>query len=135
MPSSAGKKKFRVRAARGLPAGAPASFPLDAPAEDAPIRPGSGPPEAARLFGALGVVVLCPIVKRQQTIALLVLGPRSGGRAYRAEEDGFLRSVAACAATPIENGLIYDELRQVFFLNSMTASQIYTLSLHDALPI
>src|SRR5262249_39661436 len=92
-----------------------------------PIRPASAPAAAARLFEALGVEVLCPIVKRQKTIALLVLGPRAGGRPYGPEEDGFLRSVAACAATPIENGLIYDELRQVNHKLSVKVFQLRNL--------
>ena len=35
------------------------------------------------------------------------------GRTYGDEEMAFLRSVAACAATPIENGLMYAEVRDV----------------------
>jgi phosphoserine phosphatase RsbU/P len=122
-----GDREFRVRAARGLPSGAPAAFELDAPVDDAPLRAPEGDGPIAALFRGLGLEVLCPIVKRQKTIALLGLGPRAGGRTYGPEEDGFLRSVAACAATPIENGLIYDELRQVNHKLSVKVFQLRNL--------
>jgi len=48
-------------------------------------------------------------------LALFALGPRADARPYGPDEAGFLKSVAACAAAPIENGLIHDELRQVVF--------------------
>jgi sigma-B regulation protein RsbU (phosphoserine phosphatase) len=119
--------RFRTRAARGLPRDAPTAVSLDPPPADAPLRAATAPGSTARVLAALGVDVLCPIVKRQKTIALLVLGPRAEGRAYGAEEDGFLRSVAACAATPIENGLIYDELRQVNHKLSIKVFQLRNL--------
>ncbi len=100
--------RFVVRASRGLPAGAPSSLDLDPPPVDVvAVGPGQ---EAHDLDG---LVLLCPILRRDRPIAVLGLGPRAGGRSYSPEEEGFLRSVAACAATPIENGLIHDELRRV----------------------
>jgi sigma-B regulation protein RsbU (phosphoserine phosphatase) len=79
----------------------------------------------AYVFKAFGLDVLCPIFKRGRVIAALGLGPRAGGRSYGPEECGFLRSVAACAATPIENGLIYHELRD---LNQRLSVKVFQLN-------
>jgi sigma-B regulation protein RsbU (phosphoserine phosphatase) len=65
------------------------------------------------LVQALGLEVICPVMKGGRTIAFLGLGRRADGSAYGEAEAGFLRSVAACAATPIENGLMYHELRRL----------------------
>jgi sigma-B regulation protein RsbU (phosphoserine phosphatase) len=100
---------YPIRAARGLPAGA--VLPAAASGITEPLlRPPEGPPD---LLQAYGLEILCPILKSGQAIAFLGLGARAGGRPFGVEELGFLRSVAACAATPIENGLIYGELREV----------------------
>jgi sigma-B regulation protein RsbU (phosphoserine phosphatase) len=61
----------------------------------------------------MGIALVCPVRKAERAIALLCLGARPEGRLFGAEERGFLQSLAACAATPIENGLIYDELHRV----------------------
>ncbi len=58
---------------------------------------------------------------------MLGLGPRAEGRPYAEEDFAFLRSVAACAATPIENGLIYDELRRVNQRLSVKIFQLHNL--------
>jgi sigma-B regulation protein RsbU (phosphoserine phosphatase) len=71
----------------------------------------SGPEGGAA--SALGLEVLCPVIKGGRTIAFLGLGRRADGSPYGEAEAGFLRSVAACAATPIENGLMYNELRRL----------------------
>jgi sigma-B regulation protein RsbU (phosphoserine phosphatase) len=65
--------------------------------------------------------------KAGRPIALLGLGPRAGQQAFGAEERGFLESLAACAATPIENGLIYEELRQVNRSLSVKVYQLHNL--------
>lgn len=101
--------RFRVRASRGLLPGGP----RECGSED----------EAA----ALGLSLVCPVEKRGRTIALIGLGPRADGRAYGDSERGFLRSVAACAATPIENGLIYSELRQLNQRLSVKVFQLHNL--------
>jgi phosphoserine phosphatase RsbU/P len=111
---------YRKRASRGLPAGSPAMLPADAV-----------PAEAGRAEGpvrdALGLELVCPVSKAGKTIAFLGFGPRAGGRAYGDEEVTFLRSVAACAATPIENGLIYDELQRVNQRLSVKVFQLHNL--------
>jgi len=115
---------FRVRAARGLPAGAPAEIGLaSVPESEAVVRRESG--AWANAFSTLGLEVLCPVFRAGKPIALLGLGRRADGRAYGEEETGFLRSVAACAATPIENGLIYHELRQ---LNQKLSVKVFQLN-------
>jgi hypothetical protein len=114
---------YPVRAARGLPAGA--TLPAAAAATTEPLlRGGEGPVE---LLEAGGLDVLCPILKAGQAIAFLGLGPRAGDRPFGPDELGFLRSVAACAATPIENGLIYGELRQVNQRLSVKVFQLHNL--------
>ncbi|HET7291884.1 MAG TPA: SpoIIE family protein phosphatase [Vicinamibacteria bacterium] len=102
--------RFRVRAARGLAPAAPRDFAAE--------------PEAA---AGLGLSLVCPVEKRGRTIALIGLGPRSDGRPFGEDERGFLRSVAACAATPIENGLIYHELRQLNQRLSVKVFQLHNL--------
>ena len=68
--------------------------------------------------------VLSPVTRGDREVALFLLGPRAGGRTYADEEMSFLRSVAACAATPIENGLMYAEVRDV---NQRLSRKIFEL--------
>jgi phosphoserine phosphatase RsbU/P len=99
---------FRLRSARGKALAPPET--LDLP--DPPDRPFA--PEAAHPASAEGrFALVCPVRKADRTIALFALGPRAEGRDFGREETGFVESLAACAAIPIENGLIYDELRRV----------------------
>jgi phosphoserine phosphatase RsbU/P len=114
---------YPVRAARGIPA--TAVLPASAAGVAEPVLRGAGP--AGDLLEALGLSVLCPILKSGQAIAFLGLGPRAGERPFGPDELGFLRSVAACAATPIENGLIYGELRQVNQRLSVKVFQLHNL--------
>jgi sigma-B regulation protein RsbU (phosphoserine phosphatase) len=78
-------------------------------------------------FEAFGLELLCPVFKGELTIAVLGLGPRAQGKPFGPEEEGFLRSLAACAAAPIENGLIYDELRRVNQKLSVKVFQLHNL--------
>jgi sigma-B regulation protein RsbU (phosphoserine phosphatase) len=96
-----------LRASRGLPAGAPSSLAR------------AGPPEGVTALGPgdeahdrHGLSLLVPIHRRDRTIAVLGLGPRDG-EPFGPEEHAFLRGVAACAAAPIENALLYDQLQRV----------------------
>ncbi len=100
---------FRVRAARGLPRGAAQELASETEA------------------GRLGLELICPVEKRGRTIAFIGLGTRTDRRAYTEAERGFLRSVAACAATPIENGLMYHELRQLNQRLSVKVFQLHNL--------
>ena len=102
---------FELRASRGLPPGAPKGLPAGALPEASLLAGEAGPAPAAA--AALGLELLCPVIKGGRVLAVLGLGPRAGGRAYGEDALGFLRSVAACSATPIENGLIYQELQRV----------------------
>jgi len=110
---------FAMRASHGLRPGAPSTLGFDPPPE-ALTALGPGDEAQARH----GLVLLCPILCRARPIAMLGLGPRVGGLAYGDEEHGFLRSVAACAATPIENALIHDELQRV---NQKLAVKVFQL--------
>jgi sigma-B regulation protein RsbU (phosphoserine phosphatase) len=126
---------YEVRASRGLPAGAPERAAIEVPADAVAVRGGG----ADEVMAALGLDVLCPIVRFQyggaddaggtdaRVIAVLGLGGRAEGRGYGPEEMAFLRSVAACAATPIENGLIYHELKSVNQRLSVKVYQLHTL--------
>jgi sigma-B regulation protein RsbU (phosphoserine phosphatase) len=113
---------YRVRVARGLPEGAPSEIRLGRIAEPALLERSSG--KVPAVFAQLGLEVIAPVFKGERCIAAIGLGPRAGGRAYGAEESAFLRSVAACSATPIENGLIYEELRR---LNRRLSAKVFQL--------
>src|SRR5206468_5837999 len=116
---------YRVQASRGLPAGAPPQVDL-APLVGPEVmfrRQGA----CADVFEAYGLEVLCPIFKADRPIAVLGLGPRADGRPFDVEESSFLQSVAACAATPIENGLIYHELKRVNQRLSVKVFQLHNL--------
>ncbi len=91
------------------------------------LEVGIVPTEPGPAEGEVRWELLCPVTKAGATIAVFGLGPRAGGRPYGEEELGFLRSVAACAATPIENGLIYDELRRVNQRLSVKIFQLHNL--------
>ena len=111
---------FRLRSARGLPPGSPSVIEL----EDVPERPTEPAPP---ILGELGLALVCPVRKADRTIALIGLGPRPKGSTFGREETGFLQSLAACAATPIENGLMYDELHRVNKSLSVKVFQLHNL--------
>ena len=122
---------YDVVAWRGLAADAPRR--IDVPRFDDEVTArGSGPHQEA--LAALGLELLCAVGRRDRVrqgadgpIALLGLGPRAGGRPYGEEERGFLLSVAACAAGPIENGLVHDELQKVNQRLSVKVFQLHGL--------
>src|SRR5687768_4757234 len=95
--------EYRLRAARGMAASAPAAVELGTLSAGA-LTTGESPGHR-RALESLGLEVLCPILKAGRPIAALGLGGRADGRPYGREEIAFLESVAACSATPIENGL------------------------------
>ena len=116
---------YRLGASRGLPSSAPASVDLGSLAGETVVTRDS--PGYARAVEGLGLELLCPILKSGRPIAVLGLGGRADARAYGREEIAFLESVAACSATPIENGLIYDELRRVNRRLSVKVFQLHNL--------
>jgi sigma-B regulation protein RsbU (phosphoserine phosphatase) len=99
---------FHLRSARGKALRAPETLDLPDP-PGGPFAPAASHPASGEGRFAL----VCPVRKGDRTIALFALGPRAEDRGFGREETGFVESLAACAATPIENGLIYDELRRV----------------------
>jgi phosphoserine phosphatase RsbU/P len=109
---------LRIRASRGL-ATAVGQGPFSGPAQDGVLRRGDN-----GLLDALGLEVLCPVVKAGTTLAFLGLGPRAEGAAYGERELAFLSSVASCAAPPIENGLVHEELRRV---NRRLSAKVFQL--------
>jgi sigma-B regulation protein RsbU (phosphoserine phosphatase) len=102
---------YRRAASRGLPPGAPEVLRVPALAGDSFVHRASG--ALPEVFGALGVDVLCPVQRGERSLGLLGLGPRADGGSFADDDSSFLRSVAVCAATPIENGLMVEELRRV----------------------
>ncbi len=100
--------RLALRASQGFAPGAPPASDIAAPRDDITAV---GPGDEAH--DRDGLVLLVTVDRRERPIAILGLGPREGDRSYGAEEMTFLRGVAAVAASPIENGLIYDELRRV----------------------
>jgi phosphoserine phosphatase RsbU/P len=112
-----------LRASRALPRGAPREIPAVVIEGDRAV--GSESAVARPILETFGLQVLCPVRKRGQTMALLGLGPRADGGPYGTEETDFLRSVAACAAAPIESGLMYEELRQ---LNQRLSVKVFQLN-------
>jgi sigma-B regulation protein RsbU (phosphoserine phosphatase) len=119
-----GGSRYELKASRGVPAGAKRFLPPDAVVAGV-VQRASG--QLPVVFEELGLEVLSPVYKGDRVIAVLGLGPRAGGRPYGEEEASFLRSVAACAATPIENGLIYHELAQVNQKLSLKVFQLRNL--------
>ncbi len=111
---------FRLEASRGLPAKAPLTLDLEGADLAEPVLRVSGAPA----LQSFGLEIVCPILKAERVLAVLGLGRRANGQLFAAEEVGFLRSVAACAATPIENGLMYEELRRV---NQRLAGKVFQL--------
>jgi len=111
---------YLPRATRGLRE--PDPFPAKGPLPLGPVRQGesgfAGPP------ADLGFEVLVPVRRGAREVALIALGPRAGDRSYAEEEMAFLRSVAASAAVPIENGLVYAELRDV---NTKLSRKVFEL--------
>jgi sigma-B regulation protein RsbU (phosphoserine phosphatase) len=73
------------------------------------------------------MALLLPVHRRDRMIAVLGLGPREGGRPYGAEELSFLQRVAVCAAAPIENGIVYDELRRIHRKLSVKVFELHNL--------
>jgi sigma-B regulation protein RsbU (phosphoserine phosphatase) len=117
--------RYLVRASRGLLSGAVGEA-SPGPMPEAEILQ-AGASGGREVFDALGVELLCPILRSGRTVAVLGLGPRAQGREFGTGELAFLRSVAACAATPIENGLIHEELQQVNQRLSMKVFQLQGL--------
>ena len=116
---------YRLRAARGLPPGVPPSVELGTLLPRVVITRESA--AHVQALESLGVDVLCPILKSGRPIAVLGLGGRAEGRPYAGGELAFLESVAACSATPIENGLIYDELKRLNQRLSVKVFQLHNL--------
>jgi phosphoserine phosphatase RsbU/P len=111
---------FRLEASRGVPGASSAILDLPEIVSAEPGRHGAG----VAALEALGLEMVCPILKGERVLALLGLGRRANEQPFGPEEMGFLRSVAACAATPIENGLMYEELRRV---NQRLAGKVFQL--------
>jgi sigma-B regulation protein RsbU (phosphoserine phosphatase) len=97
-----------LRASSGLPAHSPSTLSLNPASDEVMVRE----PEGQDRDGH-GFALLCPVHRGERTIAVLGLGPPAAGGAYGPEDLAYVRGVAACAAAPIENGLLHDDLRRV----------------------
>ena len=112
--------RFEIRASCGLPPDVPSTLGLEPPTDDLTIL---GDEAQTRH----GLVLLCTIRRGENPIAVLGLGPRLEGGVYGPEVYAFLRTAAACAAAPVENSLIFDELRQVKQKLSVKVYQLHNL--------
>jgi GAF domain-containing protein len=113
--------RFELRARRGFTLSSTTTVrEQDLPGEDVALGgvPGLGIP---------GLEAVCLVRKAGRVIAVLGLAARADGTPYTGDDAAFLRSVAACAATPIENGLIYTELKQVNRRLSLKVFQLHNL--------
>ena len=110
-----------LASSRGLPTGAPTTLGFVPPRDVAAL--GSGDEAHDRE----GLVLLVPIQRRGRTIAVLGLGPRDGGRPYAASEISYLRRAAACAASPVENRLLHDELQRMGRKLSLKVLELHNL--------
>ena len=97
-----------LRASRALPPAASSKLELAAPRDDVMTL---GPGDEAH--DRHGLMLLVRIDRHDRPLAVLGLGPREGRLTYGPQEHAFLRSVAACAAAPIESSLLRAELRRV----------------------
>jgi sigma-B regulation protein RsbU (phosphoserine phosphatase) len=109
-------------ASRDLPPGAPRALGGAPPRGDAAAL---GPGDEAH--DRQGLVLLVPIHRRGRTIAVLGLGPREGGQPYGAREAAYLRRAAAGAASPLESGLLHDELQRVGRRLSLKVLELHNL--------
>jgi sigma-B regulation protein RsbU (phosphoserine phosphatase) len=113
---------FRLRASRGVPAARPTESVMEFRPDDTVVARSSG--RSPEVFAAYGLEALVPVFKAGRAIAALGLGPRPEGRPFGPDESAFLCSAAACAATPIENGFIYRELKH---LNQRLSLKVFQL--------
>jgi sigma-B regulation protein RsbU (phosphoserine phosphatase) len=111
---------FELRASRGLPVPNGSTFV----AGSVDSRSQQGMPAG---LDQLGIEAVCPIRKDRRTIAVLGVGGRLDGTPRGEEDMAFLASVAACATTPIENGLIHRELQRVNQRLSLKIFQLHNL--------
>lgn len=113
--------RFELRAQRGCSLSTTTALrERDLPEEDVTFGP-SG------LLDLPGLDAVCLVRKAGRVIAVVALSSRVDGTAYTPEDAAFLRSVAACAATPIENGIIYSELKQLNRRLSLKVFQLHNL--------
>jgi phosphoserine phosphatase RsbU/P len=115
---------FELRASRGLPIRNGSTVAAASSGSEA-VRTNSRRAPAG--FAELGIEALCPIRKDGRTIAMLGVGPRVDGQPHGEEDMAFLACVAACATTPIENGLIHGELQRVNQRLSLKVFQLHNL--------
>lgn len=116
---------YQVRAARGLAAGAAREVAADLTGQSGLL--GREAPQAASLLDALQLEVLCPIAKPGGVVAAIALGGRNTGQSFGREDAEFLGSVAACAAAPLESGLMNQQLRRLNQRLSMKVFQLHSL--------
>jgi sigma-B regulation protein RsbU (phosphoserine phosphatase) len=116
---------YQVRAARGLPAGAPREAAADLSGQAGLL--GREAPQAAALLEAMQLEVLCPIAKPGGVVAAIALGGRHSGQPFGPEDAEFLGSVAACAAAPLESGLMNQRLRRLNERLSLKVFQLHSL--------
>jgi phosphoserine phosphatase RsbU/P len=119
------ERRYELRAARGLPVDVPPYVELVLTGDEGVA--GRDVPAARGLLEALDLEVICPVVKAGSPVAAIALGGRGAGRELAGAEADFLRTVAACAAAPLESGLMYQELRRLNQRLSVKVFQLHSL--------
>jgi phosphoserine phosphatase RsbU/P len=115
-----GEGALRLRASRGMASSMPATLaPRLAPT--APFVPG---PEDT---GLTGFALVCPVRRPGRPAALLALGPPPDRPEFGGEARAFVERLAACAAVPLGNGLMVEELRRVNRSLSVKIYQMHNL--------
>ncbi|RKY85134.1 hypothetical protein DRQ09_07700 [candidate division KSB1 bacterium] len=64
-------------------------------------------------FKRFGIKLLLPIMSKNKTLGFIGFGDKIIGGKYKEREMEFLLSISNLAATSIENGIIFEELREV----------------------
>lgn len=116
---------FALRASRNLPRGAPRTLDHSRPLDELTALA-----EGDEAHDRHGLVLLCPIQRRDRPLALLGLGPREGAQAYGEAERAFLRAVVVSAAAPLAKGVLQGDLGR---LSQRRARDV--VQLHDLLDI
>ncbi len=113
---------FALRASRNLPRDAPRTLCHGRPLDELTTLA-----EGDEAHDRHGLVLLCPIQRRDRPLALLGLGPREAGQAYGEAERAFLRAVVVSAAAPLAKGVIQGDLGRLSQSRTRDVVQLHDL--------
>ena len=113
---------FAVRAARGMAPEAPRSL-----CHTRPLQELTALAAGDEAHDRHGLLLLCPVQRRDRPLALLGLGPRQPEREYADEERAFLRGVVACLGAAVGSGALREELRRLSLQRARDVVQLHDL--------